>query len=523
MSTYPNKSFSQLPLWDWQYQFFTEAGPDAWRKSIVPHYITSNTFIAHSYAKVAISYLRDCWTQQLIADPQKPIYVIDIGAGCGRFAYHFILQFFKLVESLQFSCKIVYVLADIAEANLKFWQTHPSFKPYLAKGLVDFARFNAETDQTLHLEYSKTLLQPQEMVNPSIIIANYLFDGIRNDLLYCNNQQLFQLSVKTYTNLPSDRHDPATLLAHATLGNYRKRRIQADYYQKPSWTRLLLNYQNTLNDTTLLFPTAGLSFLENIQQLTNRQCLVLTADQGSSALAPDLEVYKHGSFSLPVNYHALGAWVEQQGGVAWQTKHPYDSLNIAAYLLAPQSQQFCETRQAYQEAILDLGPNALYRIKQLLEVDTNNLSLAECSVYLHLTHFDYKVFLLLAPRLNLTACRDTEREYWFNLLQQVWQHYYPIGEDYRFGYYIGYFLMQLQYWDEALTYFKWDHEFEGEDAHNFYNQALCYWQLKNAQETTAQLDKALAINPDLTAAINFRQEISQHLAPPMSVSHCQSL
>ena len=41
---------SRSLLWQLQRRYFAQAGLDAWRSGTVPHYVTSNPFIARAYA-----------------------------------------------------------------------------------------------------------------------------------------------------------------------------------------------------------------------------------------------------------------------------------------------------------------------------------------------------------------------------------------------------------------------------------------------------------------------------------------
>ncbi|UCC99678.1 MAG: hypothetical protein JSW66_07285 [Phycisphaerales bacterium] len=52
---------SQSMLWDTQRAFYASGRSiQAWQKGIVPQYITSNPFIAASYARVISAFIDDC-------------------------------------------------------------------------------------------------------------------------------------------------------------------------------------------------------------------------------------------------------------------------------------------------------------------------------------------------------------------------------------------------------------------------------------------------------------------------------
>jgi hypothetical protein len=46
-----DQRLSHSMLWELQREFFARQGVEAWRQGAVPHYITSNPFIASAYAQ----------------------------------------------------------------------------------------------------------------------------------------------------------------------------------------------------------------------------------------------------------------------------------------------------------------------------------------------------------------------------------------------------------------------------------------------------------------------------------------
>lgn len=46
-------------IWDLQNQFYIRKGASCWTDSIVPHFVTSNSYIAYQYANCILGYIRD--------------------------------------------------------------------------------------------------------------------------------------------------------------------------------------------------------------------------------------------------------------------------------------------------------------------------------------------------------------------------------------------------------------------------------------------------------------------------------
>src|SRR5438067_7126058 len=72
-----DQRLSQSLLWTLQRAFFDRQGIAAWSRGIVPHYITSNTYIARAYAGVVCGFLRD-WRPAL--DPRQRVYIVELGS-----------------------------------------------------------------------------------------------------------------------------------------------------------------------------------------------------------------------------------------------------------------------------------------------------------------------------------------------------------------------------------------------------------------------------------------------------------
>src|SRR5215207_6053264 len=135
-----HQRLSESMLWQLQTRYFEHQGVNAWRSGTVPHYITSNPFIARAYAQVVCGYLRDCRAARLI-DESQPVYMVELGAGSGRFGFHF---FKKLAELLpHFALQhlpIKIVLTDFAQQTIDYWTQHPVLRALVERGSLDFAR-----------------------------------------------------------------------------------------------------------------------------------------------------------------------------------------------------------------------------------------------------------------------------------------------------------------------------------------------------------------------------------------------
>src|SRR4051794_36001344 len=77
-------------VWHLQRTFYSDQGIEAWTRSRVPQSVTTSPIIAHAYARIVFGYLRDTRATRATLDPNEPVYLVELGAGSGRFAYRFL-------------------------------------------------------------------------------------------------------------------------------------------------------------------------------------------------------------------------------------------------------------------------------------------------------------------------------------------------------------------------------------------------------------------------------------------------
>ena len=117
--------FSASVLWQIHRHYYNDSGPAAWDIGAVPHYATCNTYIAQSYAHVVMAYLRDALAASLL-DPGQPVYIVELAAGVGRFAFQFLRKFHALKDASSLSrLDVRYVMTDFTMTNVRAWSQQP--------------------------------------------------------------------------------------------------------------------------------------------------------------------------------------------------------------------------------------------------------------------------------------------------------------------------------------------------------------------------------------------------------------
>ena len=435
-----DQRLSQSILWQIQRAYFLQNGLKAWQDDVVPHQISSSLLMARAYSQITLGYLRDCVAAAekagFLFKPDEPIYIVELGAGSGRLAHHFLHQFQShLAQSPLAGLSFRYVMTDFVPDLLGTWQQQERFEPWFEHGLLDVALFDAVTPRPLHLQYADITLTPDKVVNPIILIANYFFDSIPQDSFAIADGQLCHNLLSVISSQPEDDLADAAIWDRLEFA-YESVPLAEPPYADDAYNEILAEYEATLPETSLTFPNVGLDCLKFWQQFGHGRQLLLTSDRGYTLMEslpgqedplPNL----HGSFSLMVNYHALGQYVARQGGLALHTDHYQDNLQTAVFLQGQLPQAGLETQLAFQLAVQTHGPDDFFALKQALEPTIGTLTLPQILSYLRLTLYDANVFRECFP-----ALRDRLREsdpVWFAdvvaVLDEIRRLYLPLRED----------------------------------------------------------------------------------------------
>lgn len=531
---------SESMLWPVQRRYYSRQGIDAWSRSKVPHYITCNPVIARAYAEVVLGFLRD-WQGAL--DPEQPVYILELGAGAGRFAYLFLREFTALLaRSPLRDVRWTYVLTDFAEETIAYWQAHAQLQPYFAAGQLDIASFDLtdprdpvlrQTGITLVpaggtsslpgaaltvpaanvAESSRGVRTAQAVRNPLIVLGNYVFDSVPQDAFAMQAGQLHECLVTLTSPQPEpDPEDPALL--ERVRVDYTRRPVSPDYYADAEWNRILADYARHLDRTHFLFPGAALRCVRYLAELGGGRLLLLSGDKSYSreeemADRGEPVLVVHGSFSLTVNFHAVGQYLRNRGGDFLLTNFRTLNLDVVAFLLGSPPGGLVETRLAYHESIGHHNPADLFMLKKGYEGHYADLDLAQLVAWLRLSGWDPGIFrgmfTALLPKAAGAPVDLQDELYWG--VRQLWANYYHIDERWDMPFFLAMVLCEMEYYPEALEYMQRSLALYGADAITYYNMGLCHYRLRRLPAARECLDQALALDATCEAARSLRIKI----------------
>lgn len=504
---------SRSVLWKLQRAYFERVGIDAWRKGHVPHYITSNPFVAAAYARVVLGLLRDLAAAGARA-AGEPLAIVELGAGSGRFAYHFLRKLFAEPRSpLLEGAPVRYVMTDVSPANLAFWRAHPQLQPFFDAGVLDVALFDAERDETLHLDLAGTTITPGDPARALVVIANYVFDGLPQDAYLLKRGVLHESRVRLSRRAHAGEglSDPAQLQQIEVAFEHLP--IGGDPDLDPDFRFLLDEYRSLLDEGAFQLPTASLACIRALSRLAGGRLLLLSADKGycreeELLYRSDPEITRHGSVSLMVNYHAVARYVEHLGGCALFPAQRGESLCVGAFLLdAPAGG--AETAAAFSEVASEFGPDDWFALKKGVEAARGEMGLLPLLAALRLSGPDGKVLMDVFDRLMELApeANAQERRASFALARRIWEMHYHLGEERDLAFHLGVWMREIGYLAEAISFFERSLALYGLTPVTAYNLAYCHFGQQRGGEALRWIEEALAGAPDLPGGRALRTEI----------------
>lgn len=505
---------SRSILWDLQRRFFEQQGIEAWRRGPVPHYITSNPFIAGAYASIVLGYLEDCWAAGHASD--RPVYIVELGAGSGRFAYLFLEKLLALRHhgrTRSRAAPFVYVMTDLAERNIDFWRAHPALQRFCAEGVLDFARFDAERDEEIVLVRSGVVLSAGAAETPMVAVANYFFDSIPQDAFRIHEGRLFESLVTLVSPAAEpDTGDPA-ILGRVAI-DYEHRPAEADYYDDPTMNAILRAYAERLGSASIRFPVAALRCCRTLGRIAGGRLLLLSADRGSMSEERlrgqgDAGISVHGSFSMNVDYHAVAEHFRMQGGDALHTARDAASLVVAAFLLGEPEGGCLATRRAFAAAVERFGPDDYFSLKKGIEKGYDALTIPQLLAFLRLSDGDPRILSQCLPFLIAragSASADEVREIQ-RAVADAWENYYHLGEEPDLPFGLGMLFYEMGCLREALGYFERSFELYGPSPHTIFNMAMCHYELGEMNAALACACHVLALDPEHDGATAMQAEL----------------
>lgn len=503
----PARRLSESEVWDRQRQFYERDAAALWGTATVPHGITGNPRIAATYARLVLEFLRRVPADDgAVPDP----VLIEFGGGSGRFAYLLLQALRELAPGLH----LRYVLTDFSAERVAGWAAHPSFRPFVDDGRLDFAVLDADRPGPLDLVVSGRTLGAGELTGPVVGIANYVFDTLRQDSYAVRGGRLFEGRVTDVGERPEGVPTGIGDLEWAT----------APCADPPDdlpaeLAGILQHYRDTLDDTAVLVPTGGLRCLDLIAGLTTGPSCMLVADKGHRTPVelcsqPEPALVPHGSgFSLMVNFDLLARYIRARGGWAVLPAQPARSLVVGVFAHpGPAGLGHPDGfTAAVQDQLLDTGPDNYFTLRPLLGGAT---TIEAMLAGLRLSRFEPGLLIELLPRLLevLPGTAEPLRAEVAHALNRVWRCWFPIGEPVDLALCLGLAFSAMDRFPQAVEYLEQSTKEHPESAPAAFAMAVARRGLHDLRAADEWARRALAVEPGFSQARALRAVLAAELA-----------
>ncbi|HET9284387.1 MAG TPA: SAM-dependent methyltransferase [Candidatus Angelobacter sp.] len=507
-------SLSQSVIWGLQRDYYARRGLKAWSEDNVPSYITSNPFIAEVYAGIVAAFIDDSTSPSVPGaaqlSPERPLRILELGAGTGKFAYLFLRKLTALLEVKKIPPQVIrYCMADCSQDLLAAWKENPYLARFTAAGILEF-------DLLLAGEENSSQPEPCNLAGGTlVVIANYVFDSLPLDAFVINQGKMEEALITTSAGPADGGNTPSPGSLQFSFNNVP---VPQHRYTDKVWNGILEHYRSSVPAATIFFPTAALDLLQHLAASSNGCMLVLAADKGFTreenlALRqgePQLEFHASGNcFSAIVNFDAIARYFWSTGGEAFLPQKHFSNLSLCAFLQHPPEQEFPATRQAYCEASQVFGPDDLFTLMTWLESHLNELTIPQALSVLRLTRWDptalLQIFPVIAPQLRSVGAERIDLR---DAVFSVMANRFPISRsDNELAFYCGVILLELRFFAEAMEMFTISEQTLGRSAATSYNLGLCAAGQGRSEEALAFMVKACDQDPKFAPAQSARARL----------------
>mmetsp|Transcript_3042 Transcript_3042/g.4527 ORF Transcript_3042/g.4527 Transcript_3042/m.4527 type:complete len:565 (+) Transcript_3042:19-1713(+) len=522
---------SHSMIWNWMRAFYDQQGVGAWSNGIVPNFVTTNCCIAKMYAEVVFGFLNDVFSpnglKEFKADPSEPLYIMELGAGHGKFSFLLLKQLLKLKEFLpktNLDLPFKLIMSDFTENNIKFWKNHPSLQKYIKAGIIDFAKFDAEQDVEIKLILSGKTLNKNTIKNPMVLVANYIFDTLRHEAFRINDGKLQEalITVTSDREVEPDLNDPGLIQRFRPKWSYHNISPKEYFSGRQADLNPILERivkRNVLRNSSILIPIGGLSCLRNLIELTRGRLFFLSGDkaynhENEMKGLRDPHIAIHGSFSMMVNYDAVRHYFESKGGFSMHT--PYqDGFKVASFVLGASKEAVRSARLAFLLSLKTFGPDNFSTLQRSIKDMVPNPSLKLVLSLLRLSGYDSDVFYKFKqflidkvghPYASEKIQQDVRRD-----IKEIYDCYYPLSKSKDVAFEIGRLFMSMKDYKSAMQYFIDSLRDCGQHHVTHYNLGLCHNYVGDFSNALKSFNLSLEIKPDYHEAREWRNRMSQKI------------
>ncbi len=479
-------SLSNSSIWQSMHDYYNDMGPEAWTNEVVPLQITSNTYLAKLYSQLIIAHINDFLAQPEHNTNQEPFYILEIGAGHGKFSFYMLKYLTAALATYKLPPEtICYIMSDISQKNIASWQQHHSFTKYTEAQILEFTHYNILTDKKIKL--SDKIIELQQLNKPLFVICNYLFDTLPHDAFKIRDGKLYETELLIQEKVESSKQSIANYFDNISF-DFKQNPINTNYYSNNSLNHVLASYQEHFKNSSFLIPIGGINALENIRKFTKSHLVLLLADKGIAdfALFDGIEqnpnIARHGSISMSVNFDAIARYVEHQKGISMLMHNKISDFQIACFILNT-CMPILHTTFTFNNVLSCYSIGDLFNLcYQADETNKNLANIEDLLVVLNLAEWDPTLFYdynqLLLECIKREKITIAQKLTLLAGLNKVWEYFFKLEKNQDIPFTIGILLFHLNEPAMAIKFYQYSIEYFGKHEKTLYNLALAHRQLE---------------------------------------------
>lgn len=522
-------SLSHSILWEQMHTYYDEMGLEIWEDELVPSQITSNTYLANIYAHSIVAQINDyraSVTASAFSSKKEPFYIIEMGAGHGKFSFYMLKALAELLKIYNLNINsICYVMTDISEKNIQYWRKHPALQEFIQNKTLDFALYNALTNTTIDLQLSQTSIKAKQLTKPLFVICNYIFDTLPQDAFQVQDGKLYETELVIQTKPQTQEQ-----VEHLFENNeyiFKQNCVSENYYPHSNsdyfslLNKILTQYVHSFNEASFLLPIGGIQAIEQFTQFSQSATMVLVADKGISAPSllegldsPDISY--HASVSMMVNFDALARYTELRRGISLLMPDQSSDFQVAHFIYNAHY-SIVNSQAAFKMSLSSFSPQDLFNL--FYKDDEPNKafnSLDELIAIMNLADWDPSLFYSYYPQLlsNLEETEKNELTIAHILaikrgLDKVWSRFFKLEKEQDIPYAMAAILYSIESFEKAIEFYQHSLVEFGENEEVFYNIAIAYQALEDIPNAIKYTQKSLDFDKNYKNAQNLMKELRE--------------
>ncbi|MCE3236587.1 MAG: hypothetical protein K0Q50_2778 [Vampirovibrio sp.] len=513
------RPLSQCLLWDIMHNYYSNLGINAWQAGI-PMFITNSVYFSESYAEMILAFVEDYYDR---LDLNEPLYIVEMATGTGRFTHHLLRELERKISCFSKLQKVrfKYIMTDFTDKNPTFWQGHDKLKPFVEKGLLDFAVLNPLQENVLNLRVSGETISSEVIKNPLLAIGNYFFDSMPVDVFRVESKVLKEGRVTLLRNIEGvDPNSEIHITQVETKFEYHEL-YNTNYYNEPSFNELLNHYRHNIKNGTVLFPLGTLQVIKNLQALANNRLVLFSSDKAYTCPYEMIRYYQHdfaihdGTFSYMVNYDAMGTFFKKGGGQFFHTTGKNVSLQTVCCIQMDEPDcQFERLNYLFQEKLDRSTPiNSVCATMPYKDQENPVAKLNVMLGHMRLNLADPHIFSCYGQAL-VDVCNKGLKGQQDDLLmlmeRALEQYYYYPGES-NMPFWFSQVYHTLGFYEKSLACLDLSLQFFGEHEVLHFLKGQNYQKLQQWNEARTEYMKAVEMRSNFQEAWDCITEIDNRI------------